>query len=418
MAEREFIKIYNVDPKSINSKGELDPDAGLYPAFAEQYGYGNVKEKDLPERFGRPITYDNATNRGWDMPVHMRNKTTYGQKKVAHGPEMNRGFSTLAYEGPDKRPSGSRADTFDSWKSTGDVFTARAADPRKLHYKRVLSDAAENAIESITDSDRQKLSRLEDIIDKSTGLHEDGSVIEDPNTGVLLYGKCSEARRKGSGRVYEKYYPGDVNEDEWLADSSKDFVRKYGGLFDAYERTMLDAVKRGRQEYVDKAFNDPDYNKRMYVRRLKNELKRRFPIEDDGLLRIPVIVTADDEDVVNISDVINNNYDPLRDSGREIQLKRILARRLPEGLFQPTGDKFEINESIYNDLDKWFPYSSSKTYSDERLKDISKALSRDGCCDIKLHDNHIKAITDDFRKWLSDSDDKSAILSGIKELGQ
>ena len=292
--------------------------------------------------------------------------------------------------------------------------------------------------------------------------------------------------------------------------------------------------------------------------------------KSSGLIRIPVIVTADDDDVVNINDVLFGGYDSARDTKREVQLKRILARRLPEGLFQKEGNKkgidafnrvslacaglvegayndiqrgfeivskclsssggepevsvgvihdilnclrgardkllktnssladvisryglenskeelyemiwvsldtilvqmdvltrfengelpingdysylydlkqdlmgvrgaladflrdlrenkyqdsptYSINKHIYNDLDKWFPYSSSKTYSDERLKDISKALSSDGCCDIKLHDNHVKAITDDFRKWLSDSDDKSAILSGIKELGQ
>lgn len=77
-----------------------------------------------------------------------------------------------------------------------------------------------------------------------------------------------------------------------------------------------------------------------------------------------------------------------------------------------------FNPAIYDDLDKWFPYESETTGSDERIKNIKGMLSCEGCRDIKLHDNHIKAITDDFRKWLRGKDDREAILSGIKELGQ
>ena len=150
MAEREFIKIYNVDPKRINSRGELDPDAGLYPAFMHNYSYADTSEEDLPERFGRPIEYDNATNRPPQDVVRTYNKSrAYRDVKRDDEWSARRGFSALAYEGPDKRPSGKKSDTFDDWQFveptereddgtlTPRMSLTRALDPNDVHYDLV-----------------------------------------------------------------------------------------------------------------------------------------------------------------------------------------------------------------------------------------------------------------------------------------
>ena len=74
--------------------------------------------------------------------------------------------------------------------------------------------------------------------------------------------------------------------------------------------------------------------------------------------------------------------------------------------------------SILRNIQDWFPYDSDRTYSDERMKDIYDCLSDDGCTDINLSDNHIKQVTEDFRKFMRGKDDNSAILNGLRELGQ
>lgn len=557
MAEREYIKVYSVNPERINENGELDPDAGLYPAFANQYGYGDVSEEDLPEKFGRPITYDNATNVHPTRKVHIHNKSGYGPRNILNGPDLKRGFSAIGYSGPDKNPYGdSPTTTFEGWhyphlhrrkgesyedfkkRQDGATHSIKAVDPMK-DWQNVMWKYSLTPAEHAAESDPY----LKNLDDRAKAE----------------YSKAAEYEGSGDYESFSDtpaYRRGDY--------LSRMYVDRYNRLRDM-----------NRNKLVSNNIDGKEARKYYYKDRLSHILHGRpFRIDMDersGLLRIPVIVTADDEDVVNINDIINGNYDGSRDFQEEKQLKRILARRLPEGLFEQytvdpkeakklqdilvrlcaalepivaevkavrdqtasfcerdpsveecnayldkvqnfkyaslcvdlkkgplklveelqnlngdalgegyadvirhvdfavtgalqdfeahkyiskldyenrlddmMGPLFEnykslnealrlakehaygepydggntFNPAIYDKLDNWFPYESETTGSDERIKNIKSMLSCEGCSDIKLHDNHVKFITDDFRKWLRCKDDRDAIISGIKELGQ
>lgn len=497
MALRKFVKMYSVNPDRIDENGNLDPDAGLYPGYASQYGYAEKNEKDLPEHFGQPIEYDNKSNVHPNREVTLYNADGDPMHTHKVGPSVNRGFSVNAYRGKNKRPVGmDKTDTFDMWMSNAsdELFWD---DTPKPNRDRAYSTAVDPA-KRVSDILPYKIDGVWHNTVKDKGAYENllnyrsatGKSLNDPN--------------KDSGLLMED--GGMLEPDDSYTDMAS---------VDSFNEKMQDVFGR---KVAGSSYN---FNTGKYG--------------DSRLITIPVIVEADDEDVININDVLNNNYDPTRDYQEEVQLKCIRGRRLPKGLFkkqslydeciktvtsyyetflelranlsegvsdendvlsmlgyawrdldrkfssltaqQPIpglsgcinelgslmskldaecaddnvpkfsfvtatcdeaanvfghildilkaggvsgsgGGRVIYSPGIINNIDEWFSYDDPGTYSDERMKDIYDCLSDDGCTDINLSDNHIKQITDDFRKFMRGKDDNSAILSGLRELGQ
>ena len=226
MATKKFIKLYSILKDDIDSKGNINPNAALYPLFAEQYKdnttgkrYADLPPEQIKEHLSDEDTpYDNSTNshpnRTVDVIERSSNPTIDTNVIGQVGPNMKRGFSVLAYSNRDKRNG---KDYFTNWY-------------RHSHDKHNID-----------------------------------------------------------------YFP--------------DFENTPG---------------------YKKSYATPQNDTKTLSRLLSN-----FGNTSGRFYSIPLIVTAEDSDIINIDDVLNDNYDPLRDFSSEQQLKRIIKRSvIPNGQFK------------------------------------------------------------------------------------
>ena len=226
MATKKFIKLYSILKDDIDAKGNINPNAALYPLFASQYidnvtgkHYSDLPPEQIKEHLSdEDIPYDNSTNSHPDRTVDViersSNPTIHKNVIGQVGPNMKRGFSVLAYSNRDKR---SGKDYFTNWY-------------RHSH-------------------DRHNIDYFPDF-ENTPG--------------------------------YKKSYATPQNDTKTLSRLLSNFGNTSGKFYS-----------------------------------------------------VPLIVTAEDSDIINIDDVLNDNYDPLRDFSSEQQLKRIIKRSvIPNGQFK------------------------------------------------------------------------------------
>ena len=217
MATRKFIKMYNIRREDVDNKGNVNPDAALYPMYMTQYRDNKTGKKfsELPpEAIDDKLSdedkpYDNSTNVHPKRTVHIHEA---GNDDSTHtvGPDLKRGYSALAFANKDKRHGD---DYFSDW---------------------------------------HKIDRDNDV---HSILHTDASKIMDNTRYGMLYSDAG----------------GDI-------------------------RSIADTISPGSHY--------------------------------KGFYTVPLIVEADDSDVINYNDVIKDNYDPTRDYLPEVQLKRIIRRSI------------------------------------------------------------------------------------------
>lgn len=67
-----------------------------------------------------------------------------------------------------------------------------------------------------------------------------------------------------------------------------------------------------------------------------------------SFFKVPLIVTADTSDIININDVLNGNYDPSRDDLSEVQLKRIISKAAIPDTFTKVSSNYHMHSNINN----------------------------------------------------------------------
>lgn len=222
MAIRKFIKMYNIRKDDVDDKGNVNPDAALYPMYMTQYRdnkTGKPFSELPPEAIDDKLSdedkpYDNSSNAHPKRTVHIHEAGNDDSTHIV-GPDLKRGYSALAFANKDKRHGD---DYFSDW---------------------------------------HKINREKDI---HSILHTDASKIMD---------------NKQYGMNY--------------SDTGSDI------------RSIADTISPGSQY--------------------------------KGFYTVPLIIEADDNDVINYNDVIKDNYDPTRDYLPEVQLKRIIRRSIMPNAF-------------------------------------------------------------------------------------
>jgi len=217
MATRKFIKMYNIRREDVDNKGNVNPDAALYPMYMTQYRDNKTGKKfsELPpEAIDDKLSdedkpYDNSTNAHPNRTVHVHEAGNDDNTHIV-GPDLKRGYSALAFANKDKRHGD---DYFSDW---------------------------------------HKINRDKDI---HSILHTDASKIMDNKQYGMMYSDAG----------------GDI-------------------------RSIADTISPGSHY--------------------------------KGFYTVPLIVEADDSDVINYNDVIKDNYDPTRDYLPEVQLKRVIRRSI------------------------------------------------------------------------------------------
>ena len=228
MATKKFIKLYSILKDDIDSKGNINPNAALYPLFAEQYRdnttgkrYADLPPEQIKEHLSDENTsYDNRSNAHPNRTVVIteRNEDPFenGSTMGRVGPNLKRGFSVMAYSNKNKR---SGKDYFNVWEQ------------------------------------------------------------DDPSTSDHSINYFSDFEHSPTYASYA---------------TPQNDINTLGGILNDFTNARL--------------------HSKFY--------------------RVPLIVTAEDSDIIDINDVLKDNYDPLRDFPSEQQLKRIIKRSIvPNGQF-------------------------------------------------------------------------------------
>ena len=97
------------------------------------------------------------------------------------------------------------------------------------------------------------------------------------------------------------------------------------------------------------------------------------------------------------------------------ELEEFINKQNTDNLDKPT---ITANRDVWKNVQDWFAYDNPDTSSDERIKDIHKCLSDEGCTDVTLSDSQMQQVKDDFNNWLKSRENHANICDGLKELGQ
>jgi hypothetical protein len=272
MAIRKFIKMYNIRREDVDDKGNVNPDAALYPMYMTQYRdnkTGKPFSELPPEAIDDKLSdedkpYDNSTNAHPKRTVHVHEAGNDDSTHIV-GPDLKRGYSALSFANKDKRHGD---DYFSDW---------------------------------------HKIDRDNDV---HSILHTDASKIMDNTRYGMLYSDAG----------------GDV-------------------------RSIADTISPGSHY--------------------------------SGFHTIPLIIEADDSDVVNYNDVIKDNYDPTRDYLPEVQLKRIIRRSImPNAL--TNNSKAMYMESINEYANTIFGVLNAMQYYGPELNNIADSTGYMHALNTKL----------------------------------
>lgn len=146
---------------------------------------------------------------------------------------------------------------------------------------------------------------------------------------------------------------------------------------------------------------------------------------------VPLIVTADTSDVININDVLKDNYEPGRDDFSEVQLKRIISKAAMPDMFSSISQNYHTQVGIDNaiaatlkakdDLDtaavnfsdalNAFSANPQRRYNYVRLNAILFDV-------VRVCDSIVKKCTEAIMPLSSDNDPSiQKVLTSINGLG-
>lgn len=463
MATRKFIKMYNIRKDDIDAKGNINPNAALYPMYMGQYIDNKTGKRfaDLPpEAIDDKLSdvdreYDNSSNSHPNRTVQLMDEAGNIIKTV--GPDLKRGYSALAFTNKDKRHGD---DYFSGWRKIDhdkDINTTDYTAASKImdnpHYSRSYADAASDArsfATAITPGERYK------------GFYSLPLIVEADDSDVINYNDVV----KDNYDPTRDYLP-EVQLKRIIKKSvmpnmlASDAKAAYGGKIATFQQSIfyrLLSIDKYIEMLGDKASSVQDADV-MYAR-LSNFFKM-------VLKNIPEVAS----DVYDMDDTFGDladkdaavdgvlaNMDLLSDSMQEL-LSDVLAvsarcaqyaRDLPHlketakvavmlannfrGILDKLSDMASDLHDYLEDMSDAglagsyvpdtdilkkatqkggaFDWYDSSTYSDERLKDIYG-----GCRDVTLSDKQLKYIYDDFSKFKKGATQNN-ITKGLRGLGQ
>ena len=247
-----------------------------------------------------------------------------------------------------------------------------------------------NSLYHINHDDVKETLSSEDWYDDKTNVHKDRHFYIDLPDGRRLY---QPVKHRGYSALsyYTKPDRADSLFDDWHHDkkSGKDdnSIRVYNrdevmpkGTADKVipgDTAWPNMVMPGDTAWPSRVKDEDDLfswvsgatsiNKDRLARREEDENVKYDKSDELNYMVLPVIADIDDEDIIRLHDVLNNNYDPGRDSLNEVQVKHLRNKVVPQGWLKVlskdymdnlidngvrgyfTG-KFEDNPDFYDDF--------------------------------------------------------------------
>ena len=463
MAIRKFIKMYNIRKDDIDDKGNINPNAALYPLYMGQYTdnktgkrFADLSPEDIDDKLSDvDKMYDNSTNSHPDRTVQVLNEAGDTIKTV--GPDLKRGYSALAFTNKDKRHGD---DYFSDWHKIDhdkDINTTKYTSASKImdnpQYSRSYADAASDAMSfstAITPGERHK------------GFYALPLIVEADDSDVINYNDV----------IKDNYDP---TRDYLPEVQLKRIIKKavmpnmfysnakaaYGGKIATFQQSMfkrLLVMDNYRAMLEDKSSSARDADAlyaqltdffKIMLKYIPEVVSDVYDVDDtfealadkdgtvdEALADMDLISDSMDELMSDVNAVYARCAQHARDlshlketakvavifvdkfcgildklSGRASDLHDYLADMSDAGLI---GSYVPDTDILKKATQKGgaFDWYDSSTYSDERLKNIYG-----DCRDVTLSDKQLKYIYNDFSKFKKGATQNS-ITKGLRGLGQ
>ena len=143
------------------------------------------------------------------------------------------------------------------------------------------------------------------------------------------------------------------------------------------------AEETGNNNWYNNLHHDIAYADRAALNQLIRDWvskQHRSPISGGRLVTVPMIITADEDDIINFNHVFKEGYSPTRDFLHDTEVRKILNKEYPLGLYKwgKNNDKKELQLDYYNrPLESFFDYYDPMHLSDEQYKFILKDMYED-----------------------------------------
>lgn len=453
MAIRKFIKLYGIHDSDIDDKGNVNPDAALYPYYDdyEDPKTGMEYHDLLPNQIDDKLSdtdreYDNSSNSYPDRVVHFLGSDDSTIAEV--GPNLKRGYSVLAYSNPEKRHGD---DYFDDWhydvkaNKDADVHIARHITPdefdRRVHnsdFSYGTYSTPEGDIGFITNP---KMFTKEDSIYRVPLIVEadDNDIINyndivkdnyDPTRDYVPEVQLKNIIRKSvmpNTFTTQTQAVAKQNMSSELAILA-DNLFKY--ISEAPKKFITDNNNKSIQEVKQIAISAID-GSRAQLYEFLTAVKRAFElvhsseknsaleqlkrlVSDTYTFSFDIAVTTDTLACTQAVTKYFNHAKSICDTYVPLLLDQI-TRILTTASADDSHVLKQINSDILKNATQKggaFDWYDRSTYSDERLKDIYS-----GCRDVTLSDKQLKYIYDDFRKFKKGATQNN-ITKGLRGLGQ
>lgn len=474
MATRKFIKMYNIRHDDVDDKGNINPNAALYPMYMGQYIDNKTGKKFIslpPEAIDDKLSdedkpYDNSSNAHPNRVVHVTNGAGDIIKTV--GPDLKRGYSVLSFANKDKRHGD---DYFSGWRKIDrdkDIHSVVHTDASEItdnpHYGFGHGDAARDAItlaSSITPGEGYKGFYTLPLIVEA----DDSDVINfndvtndnyDPTRDYLPEVQLKRIIKKSvmpnaltnnaksayiakvatfAHAVLDKFLEMDnyKNEFESLASSAQDANGLYTKLLKAFEtimKYMSDVVSgvyamddtlealADKDDTIDTALADMD-GLTDNIEELMSDVKAAYDrcVQDNKLHVVKGMLPTRDlsslRETASLVATFADIFCAILDNlgGMISDLQSYLSGMSDVGI---PGKYIPDRDVVSKATQKGgaFDWYDRSTYSDERLKDIYS-----GCRDVTLSDKQMKYIYNDFRKFKKGATQNN-IIKGMRGLGQ
>jgi len=466
VAIRKFIKMYNIRNEDVDDKGNVNPDAALYPMYMGQYIDNRTGKSFLelpPDQIDDKLSdvdreYDNSSNAHPNRTVQIH---SLGDKDPFQtvGPDLKRGYSALAFANKDKRHGD---DYFSGWHKIDhdkDINTVSYTPLDKIeehsqyakHFSSADKDAASLAyniapgerykgfytLPLIVEADDSDVINYNDVIKDNYDPTRDylpevqlkriikKSVIPNAmtnNAKMIYMSKAVTVLRYLDNLIpVVEDYTQKVSDLNFDASKHKDVQKVYSLLQNVLNESISrcdKATSMGRElfDILENADIDVDFD----IRQQSSYANRAFKDIDecltylkyvlDWLMQGPVEQEANMEAAKSISNVLMTLCYDFKELRADCRAVYYAAQDLPDtglaGSYVPDTDILKKATQKGGAFD-WYDRS---TYSDERLKNIYS-----GCHDVVLSDKQLKYIYDDFMKFKKDTT-QSSILKGLMGL--
>jgi len=468
MATRKFIKMYNIRRDDVDDKGNVNPDAALYPMYMGQYIDNKTGKKfvDLPpEAIDDKLSdedkpYDNSSNAHPNRTVQIH---LLGDKDPFQtvGPDLKRGYSALSFANKDKRHGD---DYFSGWHKIDhdkDINTVSYTPLDKIeehgqyakHFSSAGKDAASLAyniapgeryngfytLPLIVEADDSDVINYNDVTKDNYDPTRDylpevqlkriikKSVMPNAltnNAKMVYMNKAATVLRYFDNLipVVEDYTQkvSDLNSD---SSKHKDAQKVYNLLQNVLNESISwcdKATSMGRElfDILENADIDVGFDIRQqasYANRTFKDIDECLTYSKyvlDWLMQGPVDQDANMEAAKQIGTLLMTLLYDFKDLRADCRAVYYASQDLSDeglaGSYVPDTDVLKKATQKGGAFD-WYDRS---TYSDERLKDIYG-----DCRDVTLSDKQLKYIYDDFSKFKKGAT-QSNITKGLRGLGQ